>query len=66
MQQSKILNLNWKKNLKNVNILKSESDRFAELDFMLDGETSEWNFTLHYLRDNSDNYYITEVTYEKL
>lgn len=48
---------------KNVNaIIESESDRFDEMDYMIDYEFEEFDIhTLFYLKDNADRYYITEV-----
>ena len=48
---------------KKVNaIIESESERPAELDFMIDYEFEENNIhTLFYLKDNAGRYYITEV-----
>lgn len=48
---------------KKVNtIIESESDRFEELDFMIDVEFEEFDIhTIFYLKDNGGNYYITEV-----
>lgn len=44
-------------------ILESESERFEELDYMIDYEFIEQEdvYTLYYLKDNAGNYYITEV-----
>ena len=48
---------------KTVNtIMESESDRLPEQDFMIDFEFEEFDIdTIFYLKDNSGNYYITEV-----
>ena len=48
---------------KKVNaIIESESERFEEMDFMIDYEFEEFDIhTLFYLKDNAGNYYITEV-----
>lgn len=48
---------------KKVNaIIESESDRFDEMDYMIDYEFEEFDIhTLFYLKDNADRYYITEV-----
>ena len=48
---------------KKVNtIIESESDRFEELDFMIDVEFEEFDIhTIFYLKDNGGNYYVTEV-----
>lgn len=48
---------------KTVNtIMESESERGSEMDFMIDYEFEEFDVhTLFYLKDNSGNYYITEV-----
>lgn len=45
-------------------ITESDSDRFDDMDFMIDFyfENDESNvYTAFYLKDNSGNYYITEV-----
>lgn len=45
-----------------TNITESESERFEELDFMIDYEFEEGNIhTMFYLKDNGGNYYITEI-----
>ena len=48
---------------KKVNtIIESESDRPDEIDYMIDYEFEENDIhTLFYLKDNANNYYITEV-----
>ncbi len=49
---------------KKVNaIFESESEVFADLDYMIDYEFEEMDdiYTLYYLKDNANNYYITEV-----
>ncbi len=48
---------------KKVNaIIESESDRFDEMDYMIDYEFEEFDIhTLFYLKDNANRYYITEV-----
>lgn len=48
---------------KKVNaIIESESDRFDEMDYMIDYEFEEFDIhTLFCLKDNADRYYITEV-----
>ena len=48
---------------KKVNtIFESESERFESQDFMIDFEFEEFDiYTLFYLKDNADRYYITEV-----
>ena len=49
---------------KKVNtIFESELEVFAELDYMIDYEFEEMDdvYTLFYLKDNANNYYITEV-----
>lgn len=48
---------------KNVNaIIESESDRFEEMDYMIDFEFEEFDIhTIFYLKDNAGRYYITEV-----
>ena len=48
---------------KKVNaIIESESERFEEMDFMIDYEFELFDIhTLFYLRDNGNRYYITEV-----
>ena len=43
-------------------ILESESERFEDMDFMIDFEFEEFDIhTIFYLKDNGNNYYITEV-----
>lgn len=46
-----------------VNIVLSESERNKDLDFMIDYEYEDdcEVYTLFYLLDNANNYYITEV-----
>ena len=46
-----------------TNIEESDSDRFEEMDFMIDYEIkgSDKVYTLFYLKDNGGAYYITEV-----
>lgn len=46
-----------------VNIVLSESDRYADMDFMIDFELENdcEAYTIFYLIDNAKNYYITEV-----
>ena len=49
---------------KNVtHIVESDSDKFEEMDFMIDYEIegSDKVYTLFYLKDNGGSYYITEV-----
>ena len=48
---------------RNVNtIIESKSDRFDEMDFMIDYEFEDFDVhTLFYLKDNAGKYYITEV-----
>ena len=48
---------------KKVNsIIESESDRLEETDFMIDYEFELFDIhTMFYLKDNANNYYITEV-----
>lgn len=47
----------------------SESERYTELDFMIDGTVNTFSqddkdyFTLFYLKDNTGNYFITEANY---
>lgn len=51
-----------KRNVKSI--IESESERFEECDFMIDFcfEDNEWDIhTIHYLKDNAGQYYITEV-----
>ena len=54
---------------KTPNVFESESDLTEEGDFMLDGclelgsDDDTEHFTLHYLRDRANNYYITEANY---
>ena len=51
-----------KRNIKSI--IESESDRLEECDFMIDFcfEDNEWDIdTIYYLKDNADQYYITEV-----
>ena len=43
-------------------IIESESERFEDMDYMIDFEFEEFDIhTLFYLKDNADRYYITEV-----
>ena len=43
-------------------IFESESERFEYLDFMIDFEFEEFDIhIIFYLKDNGNNYYITEV-----
>lgn len=46
-----------------VNCIESESERIEECDFMLDVEFENDDdvYTIFYLKDNANNYYITEV-----
>lgn len=48
---------------KNVNaIIESESERFEDMDYMIDFEFEEFDIhTIFYLKDNGGRYYITEV-----
>ena len=48
---------------KKVNaVIESESDRLEETDFMIDYEFELFDIhTMFYLKDNANNYYITEV-----
>ena len=48
---------------KKVNtILESDSERYSDMDYMIDFEFTEFDIhTLFYLKDNGGNYYITEV-----
>ena len=48
---------------KKVNTIFESEDVFAELDYMIDYEFEEQDdvYTLFYLKDNANNYYITEV-----
>lgn len=51
-----------KRNVKSI--IESESDKLEECDFMIDFcfEDNEWDIdTIHYLKDNAGQYYITEV-----
>ena len=50
-------------NRKVRNIVISESERPYELDFMIDYEFEDDDevYTIFYLLDNANNYYITEV-----
>ena len=45
-------------------ILESESERFEELDYMIDYEFIEQEdvYTLYYLKDNAGNYYLDSVS----
>ena len=53
----------------NPHVFESESDLTEECDFMLDGtikkdsDNDEDYFTLYYLRDRSNFYYITETNF---
>ncbi len=49
-------------NCKVVNIFESESERLEDSDFMIDYELENDNdvYTIFYLLDNANNYYITE------
>ena len=52
-------------NKKIEELTESDSDRFDDMDFMIDFyfEHDESNvYTAFYLKDNSGNYYITEVS----
>lgn len=43
-------------------IIESESERFEDMDFMIDFEFDQFDIhTIFYLKDNGNNYYITEV-----
>ena len=45
-----------------IAIIESEFERFEEMDYMIDYELKKFGIgTLFYLKDNADNYYITEV-----
>ena len=46
-----------------THIEESDSDRFEEMDFMIDYEIEDSDkiYTLFYLKDNGGAYYITEV-----
>ena len=48
---------------KKVNaVIESERDRLEETDFMIDYEFELFDIhTMFYLKDNANNYYITEV-----
>lgn len=48
---------------KKVNtIIESESERFEEMDYMIDFEFEDFDIhTIFYLKDNGNKYYITEV-----
>lgn len=48
---------------KKVNsIIESESDRLEDTDYMIDYEFELFDIhTMFYLKDNANNYYITEV-----
>lgn len=50
-------------NCKVVNIFESESERLEDSDFMIDYELENDTdvYTIFYLKDNANNYYITEV-----
>lgn len=45
---------------KEVNVFESESNLLDGLDFQLDGCVDDKDFTLCYLKDRSNKYYITE------
>ena len=58
----KDIELLTKRNVKSI--IKSESERIEECDFMIDFcyEDNEWDIdTIYYLKDNADQYYITEA-----
>lgn len=50
-------------NRKVVNIVLSDSDRYDDMDFLIDYEYKDDDevYTLFYLLDNANSYYITEV-----
>lgn len=50
-------------NRKVVNIKLSDSDRYDDMDFLIDYEYEDDDevYTLFYLLDNANSYYITEV-----
>lgn len=50
-------------NRKVVNIELSDSDRYDDMDFLIDYEYEDDDevYTLFYLFDNANSYYITEV-----
>ena len=58
---------NW--GAENPNVFESESELLEDGDFQLDGCVNESSdddsdyFTLYYIRDIANNYYITETTY---
>lgn len=49
-------------NMEDVIIIKSESDTFNGLDFVLDGESNDEVFSIFYLVDNRGCMYVTEIT----
>ena len=55
--------IEWLTDRKVLTIIESESERPEEIDFMIDYEFEEMEdvHTMFYLKDNADNYYITEV-----
>ena len=58
--------IEWLTDRKVLTIIESESERPEEIDFMIDYEFEEMEdvHTMFYLKDNADNYYITEVQEE--
>ena len=48
--------------MEDVIIIKSESDTFNGLDFVLDGESNDEVFSIFYLVDNRGCMYVTEIT----
>jgi hypothetical protein len=54
---------------KKPNVFESESDLTEDCDFMIDGcidldsDNDEDYFTLYYLKDRANNYYITETAF---
>ena len=49
--------------VKVAEIIKSSSDNIKDTDFMLDFEFEDDSdvYTIFYLKDNAENYYITEI-----
>lgn len=44
-----------------TSIIESDSERFEEMDYMIDFQIGNEIFTIFYLKDNAGRYYITEV-----
>jgi hypothetical protein len=58
---------NW--GAENPHVFESESEILEDMDFQLDGCVNQGSdddsdyFTLYYIRDKANNYYITETNY---